>query len=73
MPPLKTLKRQFMSLCSGKFPGIPITQSDVVSAKGIGKPSAKPKPIVVEFCNLRIRQLLLQTKEGFERIWNTFF
>ena len=49
---IENTESQFLSLCAGKFPGIPIIQSDVVSAKRIGKPSAKPRPIVVEFCNL---------------------
>ena len=65
-PPIENTESQFMSLCAVKFPGIPITQSDVVSAKRIGKPSAKPRPIVVEFCNLRIRQLLLRQKKDLK-------
>ena len=64
--PIENTESQFMSLCAGKFPGIPITQYDVVSAKRIGKPSAKPRPIVVEFCNLRIHQLLLRQKKDLK-------
>jgi len=63
---IENTESQFLSLCAGKFPGIPIIQSDVVSAKRIGKPSAKPRPIVVEFCNLRVRQLLLRQKKDLK-------
>ena len=54
---IENAESRFMSLCAGKFPGIPITQSDVVSAKSIGKLSAKARPIVVELCNLRVKNI----------------
>jgi len=60
--PLK-IQSQFMSLCARKFPGIPITQSNVVSAKRIGR---QPRPTVVEFCNLQICQLLLRQKKDLK-------
>ena len=55
-----------MSLSAGKFPGILITQSDVVSAKRICIPSAKPRPIVVDFCNLQVHQLLLRQRKDLK-------
>jgi hypothetical protein len=54
---IENTESRFMSLCAGKFPGIPITQSDVVSAKRIGKPSAKARPTIVQFCNLRVKNI----------------
>ena len=56
---------RFLGFCSTRFPGIPVTQNDIVSARRIGKQGSglKPRPLVVEFCSSRMQQLILREKK----------
>ena len=56
---------RFLGFCSTRFPGIPVTQNDIVSARRIGKQGSglKPRPLVVVFCSSRMQQLILREKK----------
>ena len=58
---------KFLSLCQDKFPGISLLNSDIVFVKRIGKRVGnKNRPVIIEFCNLRARFLLLKNKKDLK-------
>ena len=44
---------RLLGFCITRFPGIPVTQNDIISARRIGKQGSglKPRPLVLEFCS----------------------
>jgi len=59
---------KFLRFCSTRFPGIAVTQNDIVSVRKIGKQGSglKPHPLVVEFCSPRMQQLILREKKSLQ-------
>ena len=62
---------RLLGFCSTRFPCIPVTQKNIISARRIGKQGEgskqggwgsglKPHPLVVEFCSPRMQQLILR-------------
>ncbi|XP_065559784.1 uncharacterized protein LOC136026894 isoform X7 [Artemia franciscana] len=62
MDPHETAESAFLSICNENFPHLSVHKNDLISSRRIGKQGSRPRPIIVQFSNLSIRQFLLKNK-----------